>query len=748
MIIDRLYNNYERQLWPAAVDAALSGDANLVIVAGEQVGERAGNDHYRNVVYELLRDPSIDGIVAVGTTFNTFDSLDEFKRFIRERSSAPLVSIGSRIEDAPVVAIDNTSGMKALVDHLIEVHERRRIVFIRGPAANEEADLRFKAYKTSLAEHGIAFDPDLTAIGAFTAQTGLAALEEVLKKGKAFDALVAANDDMAIPCMEKLISLGKRVPEDVSIGGFDNVDHGRYHAIPLCTVEQPIYRQAYEATKILLGMIEGKPGRDSTLPTRLVVRHSCGCISETVNRIASSSLRRPDGVRDVAAKLKEDTVSCRQRMNAPSQLVEEFLGTFTRLMTAGDDAAELVEQATGQFYGLLREDFLRGGDPSAYDECVTALSNACAADSLHSTPLLSFLQRARVIIGELKERSQAESRLSTINLLGNLQRLLAGLATSMTEAGAMDALTSGLPSLGIDEYLALLFKEPIEMRGDEIPRLPEQCRLAAIGANGKAARRGQEVPLKSCMSPALWPGDSPRALIATTINSGAKHYGLGFWRLGPRSDFAYEALRIQLASALEAAAALEENKRVRERDSARADAVSAHTMPMLESIQSVSTLALEKLGSAESSTNAMSEGAEAVRAIAAEVERIGDSMKGMQQMSKAIDDVAVMINLLAINASIEAARAGAHGKGFAVIAQEVRSLAESTAANAERLIASIESNSKAVNGAVARARDGTKLFEDISRQVAELGSALEGIAGKMEDLSASSRKLMNEMGSL
>jgi DNA-binding LacI/PurR family transcriptional regulator len=178
----------------------------------------------------------------------------------------------------PSIMIENKAGARQIVDHLIEVHGRRRIAFLRGPAGNEDSRWRERGYREALAAHSIAFDPDLVGEGEFYDAPARATVERWLAAGLAFDAIFAGDDGSAVGALAALSQVGLRVPEDVALAGFDDDPMVRYLVPPLTTVRAPTERVGREAVQQLIRLIENGRARPITLlPTELVIRRSCGC---------------------------------------------------------------------------------------------------------------------------------------------------------------------------------------------------------------------------------------------------------------------------------------------------------------------------------------------------------------------------------------------------------------------------------------------------------------------------------------
>ncbi len=180
--------------------------------------------------------------------------------------------------DIPGVTIENKTGARKVVDHVIEVHGCRRIAFLTGPEGHEDSHWREMGYRESLALHDVPFDPILVAMGGFDDRMGQDAVNQMLLDGLEFDAIFAGDDEAAVGALTALSQAGVRVPQDVALVGFDDTFLSRYLTPPLTTVRAPIEQVGQEAVRQLVGLIRrGRADALVLLPTELVIRRSCGC---------------------------------------------------------------------------------------------------------------------------------------------------------------------------------------------------------------------------------------------------------------------------------------------------------------------------------------------------------------------------------------------------------------------------------------------------------------------------------------
>jgi LacI family transcriptional regulator len=236
---------------------------------------RAADDH--GDAYQWLQRMSakVDGLLVS-------EGVEPAKHLAKIAARIPVVLIAGStdVPNADVIGADNRSGTRALVSHLIERHGRTRLWYVSGPREAPDARERRAVFDETLAEH-----PGARLAGSFegrfAALSGQLAVREILAApGRELpDAIVCANDQMALGAIQELRAAGLRVPVDIAVTGFDDVYLGALLTPPLTTVHQPMRLLGERACSLLLERIAepGLPRRIERLPTRLVVRESCGC---------------------------------------------------------------------------------------------------------------------------------------------------------------------------------------------------------------------------------------------------------------------------------------------------------------------------------------------------------------------------------------------------------------------------------------------------------------------------------------
>ncbi|WP_336790354.1 LacI family DNA-binding transcriptional regulator [Paenibacillus sp. MMO-177] len=218
----------------------------------------------------LCQERGVDGVIIMGIRLD-----DPYLKEVVS-SDIPCVLIDIKLEGPNVgyVTSDNTNGAFEAVNHLLELGHRH-IAFINGHAQADVSLLRQEGYRQALEQHGLSFDGSLVFNGQFSEQGGREAAKRVIAAKPQVTAIFCASDLMAIGAMQGVRDMEKKVPEDISIIGFDNINLTEYCRPALTTVHQHKYELGYHAAQLLIDMLEGKEtNHHITLATQLIERES------------------------------------------------------------------------------------------------------------------------------------------------------------------------------------------------------------------------------------------------------------------------------------------------------------------------------------------------------------------------------------------------------------------------------------------------------------------------------------------
>jgi diguanylate cyclase (GGDEF)-like protein len=283
VLIKQLHHRYQSMICPGILDGAKSRGYNICIFVGKSVNSPSVIENHENVIYSLADRQNIDGLIIVTGAIGNYLNADELKDFCYQYSHIPTVNIAVPVEGIPTVWVDNKKGMNDMVSHFIRDHGYTRIAFIRGPSNNIEAEQRYNVFQEVLNQYNIPLISELVYEGDFILHSGIDGVKTILdERGQRFDAILAANDEMLVGVFRELSRRGIKVPGDVAIGGFDNIEEARIISPQFTTVAQPLYMQGNKAIEMLADLIKGKRVPELfEYPTHFIVRQSCGCNPES-----------------------------------------------------------------------------------------------------------------------------------------------------------------------------------------------------------------------------------------------------------------------------------------------------------------------------------------------------------------------------------------------------------------------------------------------------------------------------------
>jgi DNA-binding LacI/PurR family transcriptional regulator len=231
---------------------------------------------------------TVDGVVAIGLS----DDHPEVEQI--RRAGVPIVLVDSAaLPEHGSIDVDDHGGARAAAEHLIELgHRDILIVGVEPPAPSTAIDpdgvtgRRLGGYREAFEAIGISIPDERVVVGPASIEGGIAALEAAWRAGLRPTAVLAMSDAMAVGVMRALRDLGRSVPGDVSVVGFDDIALAQHVDPPLTTVHQPIRRKGEEAVRLLLTVIQrhdlARP-EHRRLETRLVVRGSTGPVPPASN---------------------------------------------------------------------------------------------------------------------------------------------------------------------------------------------------------------------------------------------------------------------------------------------------------------------------------------------------------------------------------------------------------------------------------------------------------------------------------
>ncbi|HEV2778334.1 MAG TPA: substrate-binding domain-containing protein [Actinophytocola sp.] len=414
-------------LWSGVLAAARRHDVNLICFPG---GEVQATDRPPNSVYDLVAPDLLDGLICWASTLGLPEGHERATRLARRFGRLPTVSVNGTLGDDRPLTLDGYRGTATAISHLIAVHRRRKLAFIRGPNANPVTVQRYRAYTETLARHRIPLDRTLVSAPVdFRRDAGAAAMRVLLdarglRPGLDFDAVVACSDFLAADALRVLAERGIRVPEDVSVVGVNDSPEARLADPPLTSVSLPFAELGELAVETLLCRLGELPAPQTPTPaSTLVIRRSCGCPGTPIADDPTGLDRIPEAAR---AEL----------LAAFDGPADRFLGEVDRMVRAWATSSHQIE---------------------AWDAALAALHRQAPAGAEH------LLATARLVVAEAGRRLLEYERWQADQTARQLRELGSALSSVVDMPAMHGVLERQLPGLGIPRWhLALDSSAPLD----------------------------------------------------------------------------------------------------------------------------------------------------------------------------------------------------------------------------------------------------------------------------------------------
>ncbi len=586
MLIGMIDEDYQARLWNHFADISEEFDIDLTFIVGKSLSSPYGYDTQHHIIFNLINEKNVDGLLIMAGTLGNFISHEELVNFCRKFQPLPIVCIAQAIEGIPSILIDSRIGLIEVLDHLIVDHGYKRIAYIRGPEGHQEADIRFLTYRETLEKHGIIFDPDLVAPGNFVYDKGTEAVRILLDDRKLkFDAIVTANDDMALGAFKELQEKGIKVPKDIALVGFDDIKIARNLNPPLTTVKQPLYEKARKTMDILLAKIRGEDVPVLTyLPTKAVIRQSCGCFSPALTHIDSTinyrlndrpgnhnalEINRNRILKEITDSLENKGVNNRFLQSWLQNMFDSIIISLKKLDYRDKNYLYVVSEAPIAAMGSESNDlFWKTVLQTLYDVIIKHLEDP----QLISIFEILF-QKATVLISEMLLRPDPFQSINEKHMVWTIREVSSVLTTSFKLDELMLEIVKELPTLGINKcFISFYEYEPVK-KSNFIWDIPSRSKLIlAFDSNKFTAINNDEnmdnnenfFPTFDLIPEKYQGGKKRTTMILMPLFFRDEQFGFIIFEMGSRIETIYETLRGHISSSLKGALLFKKQKETEE----------------------------------------------------------------------------------------------------------------------------------------------------------------------------------------
>ncbi|MBP2021402.1 LacI family transcriptional regulator [Clostridium punense] len=234
------------------------------------------NNNDIEAAIELIKEKKLKGLICLGGDFEDLDKqeLIDLKTPIVLASTYVIEKANKTLFSS--VIIENKEAAFKAVDYIANLGHRRIAIITTGEEDRTIGKLRFEGYKKALKENSIDFNEDFVEIGEYTFESGFSAMNKLLEKKLDLTAVFVTTDIMAIGASKAILTRGLKIPEDISIVGFDGIDYSLYFHPSLTTVVQPVEEMGTKSIDLLFDILKNKKNHQHiVLETKLEERESC-----------------------------------------------------------------------------------------------------------------------------------------------------------------------------------------------------------------------------------------------------------------------------------------------------------------------------------------------------------------------------------------------------------------------------------------------------------------------------------------
>ncbi len=267
----------QRKLLEGMIDGAKETDSNLYVFAN-YVSYKDKLEHIQGS-YQIMRLPDFsqfDGVIFARNTIQYLPAAEYVTNAIHESGIAG-VSIDLELPGMSSFCVSSYEAEFAMVEHFIEEHGAKEIIYVAGILERPEGKKRYLAYCDAMKKHGLPVKPENIYEGSFATEGGQEVAKKLLEREKLPEFIICANDAMASAIVNEFKKYDIRIPQEVKIAGFDDAELCELQSPSLTSVTKKQYYVGVQAVKEIHALLEGKPIEHYQVPCEMVIRQSCGC---------------------------------------------------------------------------------------------------------------------------------------------------------------------------------------------------------------------------------------------------------------------------------------------------------------------------------------------------------------------------------------------------------------------------------------------------------------------------------------
>ncbi|SEF56704.1 diguanylate cyclase (GGDEF) domain-containing protein [Eubacterium ruminantium] len=274
-----LDNSYAYEVCKGVIYAAREADVNLVIFPGMFLNAsyndpvNAKYDYQYNSIFYYADQHTLDALIVSMGSIGSFLTVEDNKAFL-DHFDIPILTLETEVPGYPCLYTESDTGLREAVEHIIKSHHKKKIGFVSGRLENDDARQRFEIYKNVLAENSIKYDEKLIAYGNFS-EYSEEIVTKLLEDNPDIEAIVFANDQMAIGGYKAINKKGLVIGKDILVTGFDNSINSLTLFPPLTTVDNNTMDIGYNSIYQALELLSTGHTSKNVLHSNYIPRNSC-----------------------------------------------------------------------------------------------------------------------------------------------------------------------------------------------------------------------------------------------------------------------------------------------------------------------------------------------------------------------------------------------------------------------------------------------------------------------------------------
>lgn len=575
LLISNPEDEFDNAVCEGAMIAAQHFDVDMFILPGRYIDAqyadkiRTAYEYQYNTVFELAKDKSFDALLVLIGTIGSHLDKQRREEFLKKFSDVPIITLTSRINGYPCITVDNRTGLRQVIRHLIECHSCFNIGFVSGPMTSDDAVERFEVYKEVLAEHGISYDENKVAYGNFSKHVENE-VGELLDRCPDLDAIVFSNDQMAIGGYKAMEERNIRPGKDILVTGFDDDPSATDLTPHLTTVAMDSTELGYNALIQAVNYINDGKIQQETLSSKMIIRNSCGCIdaaSAELNALQNDPKKIVEHADDICR-----TIFNRYRLSNRSAVYRE---TFAEVIRELCSCAERIKEDDDydpyfifdQLEDMITEDFFDYTDLETLYSTMEYIHSALACTLERNTEQLrlsSIFIRLYKLISE-KNIKVNHQKLKNNTIMTWLTNMLARdmLVFDAYDDKAYSSVVDKMSRLHVTSSYLYVYDKIVEHHKGEEWKYPDCIKLKAYNNMKKLKLlppEEQNIAPDELLSNKHFVRDRRCTMICLPLFTNEEHYGLLICEMEHQYFGFLPSLMVQLCAALKMVVVMKNQK--------------------------------------------------------------------------------------------------------------------------------------------------------------------------------------------